>query len=487
MVEEQQKRCAKLAALLTGHASDPLLDSAPEPPDNIKRLHAAGYTNVTRASLSIAPSLLMARMGKPEGLDQLRLWLDCGGDVDAQMRNGGRLLISAISHCNADAVALLISRGASTEGALKEVCSVEEVEGYPGRVEMAQLLLRHGASTEGALHQLCRVKGSSIVPLTKGPSESLQLARLLVDAGEDVNAVRDGPYGTKMVPLRDAVLGPSGGVQETRNDDLVHFLLARGAKTDWYEQLWRTCGGIPPSNSRKLIAVVLAAGGWRKYTLPPRKDMLVLRELCEKDRAKPSAPFERLFALPKGVFWRVIGFWRSHLDEPHAIDDEEYTAALAKQPTAQEYNYHRVARVMPGMNLDAAGAEAFRQQLLALNLIPADAALPAPREQPARDAVAGRVVLAARVNGETFELPNPPTAALRPGDALSLVPEIVHEGEALDAARRRPGIIEGTVSTSVATAGVAAEVTAAEETAETPIGRATRLRREARRRAREQR
>jgi len=236
-----------------------------------------------------------------------------------------------------------------------------------------------------------------------------------------------------------------------------------------------------------LIAVVLAAGGWRKYTLPPRKDMLVLRERCEKDRAKPSAPFERLFALPKGVFWRVIGFWRSHLDEPHAINDEEYTAALTKQPTAQEYNYHRVARVMPGMNLDAAGAEAFRQQLLALNLIPADAALPAPREQPARDAVAGRVVLAARVNGETFELPNPPTAALRPGDALSLVPEIVHEGEALDAARRRPGIIEGTVSTSVATAGVAAEVTAAEETAETPIGRATRLRREARRRAREQR
>ena len=101
--------------------------------------------------------------------------------------------------------------------------------------------------------------------------------------------------------------------------------------------------------------------------------------------------------------------------------------------------------------------------------------------------ICGRVVLAARIGGEVFEVIDPPSTALRPGDALSLVPEIVHEGEALDAARRRPGIIEGTVSTSVATAGVAAEVTAAEETAETPIGRATRLRREARRRAREQR
>ena len=65
MVEEQQKHCAKLAALLTGHASDPLLDNAPEPPDNIKRLHAAGYTNVTRGTLSIAPSLLVSRMGNP--------------------------------------------------------------------------------------------------------------------------------------------------------------------------------------------------------------------------------------------------------------------------------------------------------------------------------------------------------------------------------------------------------------------------------------
>ena len=457
MVEEQQERCAKIAALLTESCPREARFLAQRAttraaaPDNIKRLHAAGYTNVTQGTLSIAPALLMARMKKPECVDQLRLWLECGGSVDAQQRGGGDwqmggnggLLCQAIHVHNADAAALLIRRGANTEGALHQLCSLKD---FPRAVE---------------------------------------IARLLVDAGEDVNAVRHGrqrlPWGD-MRPLRDAVFNGY--------DDVVHLLLSRGAKTDWYEQLWRSRsvdGAVLLTNSNKLIAVVLAAGGWRKYTLPPRKDMLVLRELCEKDRAKPSAQCERLFALPKGVFWHVISFWRSHLDEPHAIDDEEYTAALTKQPTAQEYNYHRVARVMPGMNLDAAGAEAFRQQLLALNLIPADAALPAPREQPARDAVAGRVVLAARVNGETFELPNPPTAALRPGDALSLVPEIVHEGEALDAARRRPGIIEGTVSTSVATAGVAAEVTAAEETAETPIGRATRLRREARRRAREQR
>jgi len=447
MVEEQQKRCAKIAALLTEECPSEARFLAKRAtaraaaPDNIKRLHAAGYTNVTQGTLSIAPTLLMARMKKPECLDQLRLWLDCGGDVDAQQRGGrdrkmggnGGLLCQAIHVCNADAAALLIRRGANTEGALHQLCCLKE---FPRAVE---------------------------------------IARLLVDAGEDVNAVRERWFGTKMVPLRDAVVH--------NNKDVVHLLLSRGAKTDWYEQLWRPLAGIPPSNSRKLIAVVLAAGGWRKYTLPPRKDMLVLRELCEKDRAKPSADFERLFVLPKGVFWRVISYWRSHLDEPHQVGEAEYTAALTKQPTAQEYNYHRVARVMPRMNLGEAGAEAFRQQLLALNLIPADAVLPVPPsggraaapQQPARDAVAGSFVLAARVNGQDFEIADP-HEALRPGD----------EGVTVYT-RETPEIIEGTVATSVATAGVAAEVTAAEETAETPIGRATRLRREARRRAREQR
>ena len=50
------------------------------------------------------------------------------------------------------------------------------------------------------------------------------------------------------------------------------------------------------------------------------------------------------------------------------------------------------------------------------------------------DAVEGRVVLAARIGGEVFEVIDPPSSALRPGDALSLVRETVAE-EALDADR----------------------------------------------------
>ena len=48
--------------------------------------------------------------------------------------------------------------------------------------------------------------------------------------------------------------------------------------------------------------------------------------------------------------------------------------------------------------------------------------------------VEGRVVLAARIGGEAFEVIDPPSTALRPGDALSLVRETVNEAE-LDADR----------------------------------------------------
>ena len=50
--------------------------------------------------------------------------------------------------------------------------------------------------------------------------------------------------------------------------------------------------------------------------------------------------------------------------------------------------------------------------------------------------VEGRVVLAARIGGEVFEVIDPPSTALRPGDALSLVRETVNEAE-LDADRLR--------------------------------------------------
>ena len=102
----------------------------------------------------------------------------------------------------------LVAHHSNTEG-VRELCSVER---FPDAWANWRCFIRRGASTEGALHQLCGLKDPRWYP-SQRPSNALKLARLLVDAGEDVNAVRNGRLRTKMVPLRGGtVLGPSDRV-----------------------------------------------------------------------------------------------------------------------------------------------------------------------------------------------------------------------------------------------------------------------------------
>ena len=66
-----------------------------------------------------------------------------------------------------------------------------------------------------------------------------------------------------------------------------------------------------------------AAGGtWKRYVAEPRKELLVLRKLAEKGRARP--PRARLAMAPTGLFardglpdvlfWKVLVYWRSERD-----------------------------------------------------------------------------------------------------------------------------------------------------------------------------
>ena len=68
--------------------------------------------------------------------------------------------------------------------------------------------------------------------------------------------------------------------------------------------------------SRDLLAAVRAAGGtWRKWTLVPPKQVLVLRSLIARGRAREKATTPRRLAwlmspnLPNEIAWRVLAFW----------------------------------------------------------------------------------------------------------------------------------------------------------------------------------
>ena len=73
----------------------------------------------------------------------------------------------------------------------------------------------------------------------------------------------------------------------------------------------------------RFIKNVRRASGWKPFVRAPRVSLAVLRRLCEKERARPPPELDRLFALDKFIFWRVLAFWRTDCDLPHHIATSE--------------------------------------------------------------------------------------------------------------------------------------------------------------------
>ena len=73
----------------------------------------------------------------------------------------------------------------------------------------------------------------------------------------------------------------------------------------------------------RFIKNVRRASGWKPFVRAPRVSLAVLRRLCEKERARPPPELDRLFALDKFIFWRVLAFWRTDRDLPHHITTRE--------------------------------------------------------------------------------------------------------------------------------------------------------------------
>ena len=82
------------------------------------------------------------------------------------------------------------------------------------------------------------------------------------------------------------------------------------------------------------LAAVKRAGSYQKYLKEPRVELVRLRTLCARGRARPPADpvLERLFGgapetpsttkstrssrpLPNEVFWHVVAYWRTSRDD----------------------------------------------------------------------------------------------------------------------------------------------------------------------------
>jgi uncharacterized protein len=180
--------------------------------------------------------------------------------------SGNSLLVAALYHGQQDLAAALVARGAPVNlweaAALGDVARLQahlqadpssleahshdgwtalHLAAHFGHADAAQYLLRHGAD----------VRARSTNPLDNQPlhaalaGRSLDVARLLLDAGADPNAAEHGGYA----PLHQAA--------EPGDLPLIRLLLDRGARTDRKDDQGRTPLELAEAGGHTLAADAL--------------------------------------------------------------------------------------------------------------------------------------------------------------------------------------------------------------------------------------
>ena len=237
-------------------------------------------------------------------------WLDSGGDPNAMFTAGDNeadwsLLRRAARRGRAEIISLLLSRGADIDATDRD-----------GRTALYQMLNYWTAYG------------------------SLPALRLLLSRGPDVNMALKRSSGFATVAGRT----PLHNTAAPGNVDPVRMLLRAGADPELRDSngctaeeharrgVNRSSRSMYAEQCADLLRDVRLAGGWVRYVLQPKYDLLVLRALCHRGRATFSARtpevLVRLFGAPDGrrrtrstrategvrvhlpdpLFWRILEF-----------------------------------------------------------------------------------------------------------------------------------------------------------------------------------
>ncbi len=193
-------------------------------------------------------------------------------------------------------------------------------------LELARELLRRGADVNLELVRPSSIKlrafeislsclDTAFVSDDAAPEFVRDFAYLLIDAGSQVSEL------CVFTLLQMFVNGQSSRCLA----EIFFKLLRAGAPMDTAPTYFRT-EQTPAlaqdehwSACRALAEGVQAAGGsWAGYRRTPRKEVLRLRSLVLRGRARPhranDAIMKTIFRLPNELAWKVLGFWRATSD-----------------------------------------------------------------------------------------------------------------------------------------------------------------------------
>jgi len=209
-------------------------------------------------------------------------------------------------------------------------------ESTPEHVEFARDLISRGCPVDAqssgpgpdgghtALHCACESSGGA------APHIQAAIVALLVAAGANVNIQAESGSGRRTTPLF-SILEASASTL-----DIVTTLLRAGASLDCdgptrsFEERLNEIAGSRTEHGvaiRNLVASVRAAGSWKAHCRLPHKQILRLRSLVARGRAKlPRArrrsPRDRGVRQERalefvarqgdnGIVWNILSFWRA--------------------------------------------------------------------------------------------------------------------------------------------------------------------------------
>lgn len=213
-----------------------------------------------------------AQRGESALLEQ---WLQEGGDINARLSDGERLLTFAAYGGQSEVTRLLLARGAdAAAGDLLNLTPLHRAA-FRGHTDVARQLLDAGAVIDAASVDCSGISGRT--PLMQAAVHGhIDTVRLLLGRGASLNV------SDEMGSTVDAIATqfPSGlhGANSRDGDIAIQTndLAERRRKLE----------------VAALLDDVRAAGGWRRYSLFPRTRLLFLRVLCEQGRAAPPKTFD---------------------------------------------------------------------------------------------------------------------------------------------------------------------------------------------------
>ena len=188
------------------------------------------------------------------------------------------------------------------------------------QLEIVRILLEAGALVD---QRTCPNERKADTPLMLAVTEnvftSLEVVKILLKYDADVCAVNNS--GLTASAHGRIFIDRTYPSQGMRTSTVWNDPYTRPDVSPPAAHYWRLSGLV--EDKLELLADVRAAGSWKRFANAPRRELLVLRKLVERGRARPPrGALARLFPsgrrhrtdLPDVVFWEILGYWRSSRD-----------------------------------------------------------------------------------------------------------------------------------------------------------------------------